>query len=239
MCTVILAHRVLDDAPILFGANRDESLKRPSEPPTRRDGDPLAVVAPRDLKAGGTWLGVNSADMLAAITNRFGKPADPARRSRGELVDRALEHPTAAEAADAITALEATDYNPFHLVCVDPNDAHLIYSNGQTLTRSALRPGLLVLTERSLGAADNKRKERVLGECRALLDAGELDEAHLQQILSRCDDGSIDATCVRLDGLDYGTRSSTIIRLGDVRRLLHAEGPPCATDYTDLSGLIR
>ena len=238
MCTVIVAHRVFDDAPILFGANRDERLDRPSEPPELRAQRPVAAVSPRDLKAGGTWLGINASDVLAAITNRFGKPADADRRSRGEVVDIALENDSAQSAAAAIAELSATDYNGFHLLCVDTREAHLVWSDGKTMSHTRLEPGLIVLTERSLGAADNARKERVLGECRARLESGELDEAGLQQILSECEDGSIDATCVSIPSIDYGTRSSTIIRLGEQRRLLHADGPPCSTGYEDMSSLL-
>ncbi|QDG52864.1 NRDE family protein [Persicimonas caeni] len=239
MCTVILAYRLLDDAPILLGANRDEHLARPSEPPRVRADGALQTVAPKDLKAGGTWLGLNERGVLVAITNRFGKPADPSRRSRGELVSMALEASSAHEAAGAIAKLSAHDYNGFHLLCVDREGAYLVWSDGEILSRSELASGLLVLTERSLGAAANARKERVLAECRALLDAGELDESALQDVLSQCNDGSIDATCVRIPSIDYGTRSSTIVRLGDTDRLLHADGPPCSTPYEDLTVLLE
>ncbi len=238
MCTVILAHRVFDDTPILFGANRDEQLDRPSQPPALRDDGPLATLTPRDLQAGGTWLGVNARGVLVAITNRFGRPADRSRRSRGELVDRALAHETAAQAADAIAALAADDYNAFHLLCVDERQALLVWSDGARMSQSRLQPGLTVITERSLGAADNQRKQHVLSECRALLEAGQLDEAHLADVLRRRDDGSLDATCVDIPELGYGTRSSTIMRLGERRSLLHCEGAPCAHDYADMTELL-
>jgi uncharacterized protein with NRDE domain len=238
MCTVILAHRVLDDAPILLGANRDEQLARPSEPPRLREDTPLRTVSPRDLKAGGTWLGVNETGVISAITNRFGKLAEDSRRSRGELVDLALEHRSAAAASKAVGELAASDYNGFHLLCADKDEAWLVWSDGQTMSRTKLTSGLIVLTERSLGAATNARKERVLTECRQHLEAGTLDEDHLKEILSSGAAGSIDATCVRLPDMGYGTRSSTILRLGEAKRLLHAEGPPCSTDYDDLSALL-
>lgn len=238
MCTLILAHRILDGAPILFGANRDEQFGRPAEGPTLRTGGGLRVLAPRDLKAGGTWLGLNESGTLAAITNRFGGPADAQRRSRGELVDRALEVRSARAAADAIAALSPADYNGFHLLCADSNEAHLVWSDGRTMHRQTLAPGLLVLTERSLGAAPNARKERVLAECNDYLARNALDEAALQSILSRTDDGSLDATCVSLPAMNYGTRSSTILRLGEERRFLHADGAPCEVDYEDMSELL-
>jgi uncharacterized protein with NRDE domain len=226
MCTVILAHRILDNAPLLFGANRDEQLARPAEPPKFRDDTALRTVTPRDIEAGGTWLGVNEAGVLSAITNRFGRTIDASRRSRGELVDLALEHASAAAASAAVGNLVADDYNGFHLLCADKDHAWLVWSDGETLSRSKLSSGLIVITERSLGAASTARRERVLAECRQLIEDGVFDEAHLQEVLSICDDASIDATCVRIPTMNYGTRSSTIIRLGETERLLHAEGPP-------------
>lgn len=237
MCTLILAHRIIDDTPILFGANRDEQLGRPSEGPRLREGDRLRVLAPRDLKAGGTWLGLNEKGLLVAITNRFSlEEPDGSRRSRGELVDRALQAASASEAADAIAALSPGDYNGFHLLCADQSAAHLVWSDGVAMRRSVLEPGVLVLTERSLGAATNARKEHVLAECEALVARGALHEKALQKILSRRDDDSIDATCVSIPSMNYGTRSSTIIRLGESQGFLHADGTPCSNDYQDLSG---
>jgi len=79
VCTVILATRVWPELPLLVATNRDEHLDRPSQPPSRW----LAgSVAPRDERAGGTWIGCSDAGVIAAVTNRFGSERDPERRSR-------------------------------------------------------------------------------------------------------------------------------------------------------------
>ena len=70
VCTLVVAWRVFETAPVCVAANRDESFDRPAAPPSVREGDP-AVLAPRDERAGGTWLGYNEAGVLAAITNRW------------------------------------------------------------------------------------------------------------------------------------------------------------------------
>lgn len=239
MCTIILAHRTVEGAPVLFAANRDEQLERPSEPPKLRADRGIPVVSPRDLKAGGTWLGVNAQGVLAAITNRFSRPTDPSRRSRGELVDRALEQATAAEAAEAIAALEARDYNPFHLLCVDEAEAHLLVGDGDETTHTQLDPGISVITEQSFGAGDDVRRERVLRACEALLEDGDFDEPHLMELLSQPAEGSMATTCIHLPEHGYGTRSSTLVRLGDEPLLMHAEGPPCEVDYRDCTELLN
>lgn len=92
MCTLVVATRVWDAAPLVVAANRDEQRARPASPPHRwaRDGDP-PIFAPRDLRAGGTWLGVRGASLFVGITNRWGGGTPPTGpRSRGQLVLDAL-----------------------------------------------------------------------------------------------------------------------------------------------------
>src|SRR5512138_2523002 len=104
MCTLIAFHRCFADAPLVVAANRDEFHERPTEGPTLRaasissapgaerfartaaGGRPTRVVAPRDLRAGGSWLGVGESGLFAAITNRRCDQPDASRRSRGWLV---------------------------------------------------------------------------------------------------------------------------------------------------------
>jgi hypothetical protein len=47
----------------------------------------------------------------------------------------------------------------------------------------------------------------------------------------------MESTCVHLDGIDYGTRSSSIVRFGEEGPVSYryAGGPPCRTSYEDLS----
>src|SRR5262247_4444821 len=93
MCTLVLV--VPPPGGILqIAANRDEFLARPAAAPMPSvDG---RWLAPRDLQAGGTWLGVNAAGLFVGVTNRTSGPRDATRRSRGLLVLDGLE---AADAA--------------------------------------------------------------------------------------------------------------------------------------------
>src|SRR5689334_15144839 len=87
MCTLLVAAHVFEGHPIVVVANRDEQLDRPSSPPSIWPG---GFLAPRDDRAGGTWLGVNRAGVFVGITNRAFAPQDPARKSRGAIVTEAL-----------------------------------------------------------------------------------------------------------------------------------------------------
>ena len=70
MCTLIVFHHCFADAEFVIAANRDEYLDRPAEPPALRFWHGRSVLAPRDVRAGGTWLGTNDAGVFAGITNR-------------------------------------------------------------------------------------------------------------------------------------------------------------------------
>ena len=124
MCTLIAVHRRVHGAPLVVAANRDEYYDRPAEPPALRgsargregDGGPIEagcgpIVAPLDLRAGGTWLGVNAMGVFAAVTNLRSEMPDPARRSRGMVVMDALREPSAARSADFLKALSDSPFS--------------------------------------------------------------------------------------------------------------------------------
>ncbi|MEC9071739.1 MAG: NRDE family protein, partial [Myxococcota bacterium] len=54
MCTVIIMSRMWPESPLLIAANRDEFYGRPASPPRLQSVPGSAVIAPVDLKAGGT-----------------------------------------------------------------------------------------------------------------------------------------------------------------------------------------
>src|SRR5919107_2356449 len=86
MCLILLALDTHPDYGLVLAANRDEFYDRPTAPSAYWEDAP-DVLAGRDLRAGGTWLGLDRRGRLAAVTNyRQGRRAAPAPRSRGHLV---------------------------------------------------------------------------------------------------------------------------------------------------------
>ena len=82
MCLAFLEHRDT----IFLAANRDEELARPSLPPEIETIGGVRMLAPRDLRAGGTWIGANDRGVFSFITNRTDStPAERAGRSRGRV----------------------------------------------------------------------------------------------------------------------------------------------------------
>lgn len=238
MCTLIVATRVWADTPLLVAANRDERLDRPSEPPRVRGDSARWVFAPLDLEAGGTWWGLNAHGLFAGITNRFGAALDESRRSRGHLVLDALEARSAGDAAQAIAVRDPREHNAFHLVVADATNAHVIHSDGTVFAARKLEEGIHVVTERSFEAGVSERESTARRELAELSRAESPDEDAFLSLLRHHANAPFESLCVHMDDHGYGTRSSTLVRLGAdpaAVRVLHADGPPCRTPYVDLS----
>jgi uncharacterized protein with NRDE domain len=90
MCLIVLAFQVHPRFPLIVAANRDEFMDRPAEA-AHFWRDAPQLLAGRDLRAGGTWLGITRGGRFAAITNhREMRMAFPQGPSRGALVRQAL-----------------------------------------------------------------------------------------------------------------------------------------------------
>jgi uncharacterized protein with NRDE domain len=257
MCTVVVALAVWPSAPFVFAANRDEMLERPAELPRLRAPGELAdraVLAPRDQVGGGTWLGLGDRELIVAITNRRSGSVDRGLRSRGEIVTLALGADDRSEARGRIERVDPRDFNAFHLLLADRFGAEVLWSDGRELTRVLLEPGIHWLTERSFGAAPSQRHERLAEFGRTLLAEPEPSIARWRSVLAdhhpyaapgqRPPDDRIgfDSMCVHALPIGYGTRSSTVVRLGrtaDEVEFHHAPGRPCETDFVDLSADAR
>ena len=120
MCLIAFAINASARWPLVVAANRDEFLDRPTLPLARwRTGSGQNVISGRDLRAGGTWLGITPGGRMAFLTNvREAKP-QVAASSRGELVTRWLEDD--GDAASFVAALRADHcaYAGFNLVLGD------------------------------------------------------------------------------------------------------------------------
>ena len=241
MCTLIVFHRCFADAEFVVAANRDEYHDRPAEPPALHSWHGRKVLAPRDVRAGGTWLGTNDAGVFAALTNRPNVAPDPARRSRGLLVTDALAAASAAQAAELLATLPARAYNPFNLFVCDQRDAFVaVYEEKVELRRLAAGPHVI-----GNGDPDSRRLPKVarLLDEAEVIARGNADDAlaALERTCATHLDSAhpFEATCIHAG--PYGTRSSTLLRRGarpdqDVFRF--ASGPPCTHRYEDFTPLL-
>ncbi|HUL59545.1 MAG TPA: NRDE family protein [Anaeromyxobacteraceae bacterium] len=242
MCTLALAVGADRRWPLVVAANRDERLGRPSEGWAIRDpaGAGPRYAAPRDLQAGGTWIGLSAASVFAGVTNYHASMAwypDPARRSRGELVALALAHPSASAAREALSSLPAARYNPFHLAVADARSAFVWWYDGEAAGLEPLGAGLHVITE---NAWDGRCPRAELVRARWPVEPA---LPRLRQVLTihgpALTFGA--STCIHMDPA-YGTRSSAVIRLAarlESSELYTADGPPCTFLLEDRSALLR
>jgi uncharacterized protein with NRDE domain len=234
MCLLALFFRVVDDAPLVVGANREEFYARGGEPPRLLDG-PVRAVAGLDPAAGGTWLGLNEHGVLVAVTNRRKSNLPDRPRSRGLLARDLLTCASAAEAVEAATrALDGGDYAGCNFVCADAETAAVIHA-GDWLRVRPLPPGLHVLANRDVNDASDSRVRYALDRL------GRHRYGCYQQVVTALEELCADGTAVCLRGADRGTVSSSIVA---VRRplasgvYLHAQGPPDVTPYEDYSHLL-
>ncbi|GGM65542.1 uncharacterized protein with NRDE domain [Halarchaeum rubridurum] len=232
MCTLAVAWRVYDDAPVIVAANRDEATDRPATPPRVWDDDTdPRVLAPRDEKAGGTWTGVTDDGFYVGITNRWSDL--DSGRSRGLLVADALRAGDPTDARDLVEREVAErDYAGFNLVLADADIAFLLRWDGD-LRVETLTPGVTVVTTTGApDAADRRTRVRdALTRRRPRSAAGFRGRA--KRVLA---DGDVGAC---LHGHGYGTRSSTVLTVGDGVRYEFADGPPCRTPYRRVGGFER
>ena len=98
MCLLVLAWRAHPRYRLILAANRDEYHERPAAPLANWPA-PNDILAGRDEKAGGTWLGLDRARRFGIVTN-FRELQRPRRSapSRGRLIPDYLASAASPEA---------------------------------------------------------------------------------------------------------------------------------------------
>ncbi|HEY6298028.1 MAG TPA: NRDE family protein [Candidatus Binatus sp.] len=244
MCTLAIYFRATRDCPVVIAANRDEFLERPAGDPTVLLEQPH-VVGGKDLKAGGTWLGISEQGIVAGLLNRRAENGgNPDARSRGLLCLDALRRRTVREAAEFASRERGSDYNPFNLLIVSRTAAFVAYNRGASIEVVEIKPGLHLLSNLDLNDFECPKISASYGK---FAELGEREDFQRDPIAHRAALGSLladhntqldsrsgrpNALCLHLD--NYGTRSSSLIFMrGDTAEIAHyfAPGPPCVTAY--------
>jgi uncharacterized protein with NRDE domain len=228
MCLILIGWRAHPEFPCVLAANRDEFHARPSAAASWWEG-PTGILAGRDLKEGGTWLGVTRRGGFAALTNfRDGHARRADAPSRGTLVAEVLE--AHRPVADTLRLLREVGprYNPFNMIVSD-GERLGIYESVRGEGRE-LEPGIYGLSNDVLDTPWPKVRNAKSGLCAALADAQ--DDAKILHFL-RDDRPAIDtelpSTGVALEwerllssafirSDDYGTRCSTVLRIDRLGR---------------------
>jgi uncharacterized protein with NRDE domain len=242
MCLLVLAWQVHPRYRLVVAANRDEFHARAAAPLARWP-PPADILAGRDLRSQGTWLGIDRERRFGVVTNyRELQPPLPSAPSRGDLIPAYL----AARGADPLlsparffAALEAraAGYSGFNLLLTDAGS--LWYgSNRTTPFARSLPPGVYGLANESLDTPWPKLK-RVRAGFQAWLRRGAAAGAEeLFTLLadrtageepSRAHTGALPREWARALSApfvlhpEYGTRCSTVLLLEGNGRLQLAE----------------
>jgi uncharacterized protein with NRDE domain len=115
MCTLSI---IRDAKSVTVTMNRDDAAARTEAPPSLWPVAKIAFAAPKDLQAGGTWIGVNAHGVIACLLNRY-DPAPPARASRGAIVLEAMNAINVEGAYSTLAALDHALYAPFTCMLID------------------------------------------------------------------------------------------------------------------------
>lgn len=120
MCLIAFAVGASMRWPLVIASNRDEFLDRPTRPLARwQTAGGQEIISGRDLRAGGTWLGLTPSGRVAFLTNVREAEPKAGALSRGELVTGWLESSRDANAFAASLEKRQHHYAGFNLVLGD------------------------------------------------------------------------------------------------------------------------
>ena len=149
MCLLVLAWQAHPRYRVIVAANRDEFHERPTAPLAKWPA-PENILAGRDLRANGTWLGLDRRRHFGVITNfRELQRPRPEAPSRGALIPRYLEGEASAATYLSRLEPEAPRYSGFNLLLSD-GDSLWYASNRAGHFARPLPPGVYGLSNQFL-----------------------------------------------------------------------------------------
>jgi len=224
MCLLVFAVNAHPRYRLILAGNRDEFHDRATEAARWWSGEP-AMLAGRDIEAGGTWLGIDDRGRFGAITNiRDVTPAPPGAPSRGELITQFIRGGAAATHYLDTLRARAQNFAGFNLVLGDKKDVH--FFNSRSGRCAMLSAGVHGLSNDALDTPWPKVIKATAG-VRRLLELDEPDEAAMFDIFADREmaaDADLPDTGVGLEyermlsacfivSPRYGTRSTTVIKV--------------------------
>lgn len=231
MCMVLWASDCHDKYKLVVAANRDEFYQRPTQPADFWPENP-AILAGKDMKHGGTWMGITSKGRFATLTN-FRDPANfnPQAPSRGHLVQEYLASTNDAQSYMQKILATGLAFNGFNLLAGTVDEIYYL-SNQEKIIRRVTK-GYHGLSN-SLLDAPWPKVTRGLSNLAVSLQKSSIEVEDLFKLMAdrnQPPDHQLPQTGVSLEMerllapafvemQDYGTRTTTII-LVDRNNLVH------------------
>jgi uncharacterized protein with NRDE domain len=231
MCLVFIAYQTEGNPPVMIGANREESRRRPTTSPVCcRRGEVRCLIAGADhgpdgsFPEMGTWLGVNEAGLAVAVTNRADTELPWALqvRSRGLLAVELLGYASAEAALHrAESELSGPGYGGCNFLIAQARAAFVMQAPGaRTVSVVRLESGTHAMTNLDLDDAADPRIRLVRAE---------LDAVRFRSSAGRIcrDERIVDPGDAR------GTICSSLIVAAGEILFYHIEGDPRRRGYAE------
>jgi len=223
MCLILLAYRTHPRYPLILAANRDEFYQRPTVPAAFWETEPQ-ILAGRDLKSGGTWLGMSLTGRIAALSNyRDPGTVRDNTPSRGGLVTDFLLGDIPPAEYLVMLRQRSRDYNGFNIIFGDLKNLYFYSNRGEV--PPLLQPGIHGLSNHLLDTPWPKVSQGKKALAKILAHGKDPAVEEIFALLadrSIPDDSYLPDTGVGLEterllaplfisGPTYGTRSSSIL----------------------------
>lgn len=150
MCLILFALNPNPDCRLIVAANRDEFHARSSLAAAFWEENP-DLLAGRDRKAGGTWLGITRSGRFAAVTNlREPEPKPLPKGSRGHVTLDYLQKGKDPKGYLQQLQSRCGQYRGFNLLAGDLKEADLFYLASRKGEIRRLTPGVYGLSNQLL-----------------------------------------------------------------------------------------
>jgi len=222
MCLIVFSLRSHKKYPLVLAGNRDEFYKRPARPAKFWEDKPN-LLAGKDIKGGGTWMGVTKNGKLGALTNyRDLKNIKEEAPTRGSIVTDYLTDSKPAPVFLETLDENAEDFNGFNVLAGTP-DSFFHYSN-ETRNITEIESGIHGISNAVLNTPWPK-VEKAEEDLRNALNSDHIDTEELFTLLKSKktyppevlpdtglpDHKEKEVSAAYIKTEDYGTRCSTII----------------------------
>lgn len=222
MCLITFAYQSHPEYELIFAANRDEYYGRPTREARFWDEEPR-ILAGKDLKAGGTWMGITKNGYFSALTN-YRDPSEVKENapSRGKLPLEYLKHEMNPEKYFQQLKKSDEKYNGFNLLA--GSLGKICYYSNRRESIHVLQPGIFGLSNHLLNT-NWPKVQRARTNMKNLIGNDNISEEALFDLLA--DDTPAPDNKLPDTGLSkdlekavspvfiktekYGTRSSTIM----------------------------
>lgn len=222
MCLTVFSYKTDDLYPFILATNRDEFYERPTRPAQFWENHPN-LLAGKDLKAGGTWMGITKDRKFAALTNfRDLNTFKVNAPSRGHIVSDYLTGSLRPKEYFDRLKTNASSYNGFNLLFGYTDD--LYYFNNQKVELQKVKPGYHTLSNAFLDSKWPKSQKALADLKKTIKNHPKEADRYFEflQNKERFPDHMLPSTGLPLEkermvssifiqSEDYGTRSSTLL----------------------------